>query len=73
MAVLNNHHESLAWLDEKSRYDAEQYFCVSICVAALCFFFNTVFVAVPLFFPLGRQMHREIALVKKEMSYRTAY
>jgi len=38
VAVLNNHHESLAWLDEKSR-----------------------------------QMHREIALVKKEMSYRAAY
>jgi len=30
VAVLNNHHESLAWLDEKSRYNTAK-FCVLFC------------------------------------------
>jgi len=64
VAVLNNHHESLAWLDEKSRYNTAK-FCVLFC--------DLEFVTPQPCVHFGRQMHREIALVKKEMSYRTAY
>ena len=37
VAVLNNHHESLAWLDEKSRYIFLLFYCLpAVCLLIVC-------------------------------------
>jgi uncharacterized protein YutE (UPF0331/DUF86 family) len=37
VAVLNNHHDSLAWLDEKSRYAVRYIICAGMqCASSVC-------------------------------------
>jgi hypothetical protein len=87
VAVLNNHHDSLAWLDEKSRYFTPRAATTRCCGAAdvlvsspftdkeaglIYFLVRAVNTAVVLPPCHSRQMHKEIALVKREMSYRNA-
>jgi hypothetical protein len=74
VAVLNNHHDSLAWLDEKSRYLLPSP-CRRVHGFSPCgqgdFLWCTLIMQLFLHCQF-RQMHKEIALVKREMSYRNA-